>query len=85
MTCIDEWWDNRVEIKDTETDTFKSKKFTYEEIEVGGYNLDLCGYPIKEEKILSPEETISNFQARRAELDENMDAKLKTILDLLGV
>ena len=73
------------EIKDAETDTFKAKKFTYEEVEATGFNLDLCGYPTKEEIILSPEETISNFQARRDELDEKMDAKLKAILDLLGV
>lgn len=85
MNCIDQWWDNRVEIKDTETDTFKAKKFTYDEIESMGFNLDLCGFPTKEEEILSPSETISNFQARRDELDQKMDAKLKIILDLLGV
>lgn len=84
MNCIDEWWNNRVEIKDGDTDTFKARKYTFEEIEKLGFNLDLCGYPTKEEVILSPEETISNFKARRQELDEHMDAKLQTILSLLG-
>ena len=85
MNCIDEWWYNRVEIQDCDTDTFKAKKFTYEEIEAIGFNLDLCGFPTKEEEILSPAETISNFQARRDELDEKMDEKLTAILNLLGV
>lgn len=84
MTCIDEWWSNRVEIKDVDTDTFKSKKFTYKDIELNGFNLDLCGFPTKEEEILSPAETISNFQARRNELDKKMDKKLQDILSLLG-
>ena len=82
---IDEWWNDRKEIKDTDTDTYKSKKFTYEEIKSLDFNLDQCGYPVEEKVILSPEETINNFIARRNELDKEMDNKLAEIKRLLGV
>ena len=82
---IDEWWNDRKEIKDTDTDTYKSKKFTYEEIKSLDFNLDQCGYPVEEKVILSPEETINNFIARRNELDKEMDDKLAEIKRLLGV
>ena len=85
MHCIDEWWDHRIELEDAETESFKAKKFSYEEIEASGFNLDLCGYPTKEEVILSPEETILNFQVQRELLDEKMDEQLARILELLGV
>ncbi len=86
----DEWWDNRVEIKDEKKDdssseTWKAKKYTFDEIANNGYNLDFCGYPTEEKIILSPEETINNFIARRNELDKEMDDKLAEIKRLLGV
>lgn len=86
----DEWWDNRVEIKDEKkddstTETWKAKKYTVDEIASNGYNLDLCGYPTEEKIILSPEDTINNFIARRNELDKEMDDKLAEIKRLLGV
>ena len=78
-----DWWNNRVEIADTDTDTFKAKKFSAEEIIAGDYNLDLCGYPVEEKEILSPEETMHNFVQRREELDRQMDEKLEAIRKLL--
>lgn len=85
-----EWWNNRKEIMDKKiddslTETWKSKKYSATEIEAGGFNLDLCGFPQEEKVILSPEETIKNFIAKRNEFDRKMDAKLQEILDLLGV
>ena len=80
---VEAWWNNRVEIKDENTDSYKSKKFTVEEIVANGYNIDLCGYPTEEKEILSPEETMANFIARREELDREMDAKLAAIKALL--
>ena len=90
FTPVDEWWDNRVEILDEKThedmsDTWKSKKYSVADIEANGYNLDLCGYPVEEKIILSPEDTIKAFIEKREALDAEMDAKLKEILDLLGV
>lgn len=86
----DEWWDNRVEILDEKThedmsDTWKSKKYTIAEIEANGYNIDLCGYPVEEKIILSPEDTIKAFIEKREALDAEMDARLQEILDLLEV
>ena len=86
---IIEWWNNREEIKDTKvdeslTDTWKSKKFTLEEIKKLNYNLDQCGYPIKEEIILSPKETMDNFLSKRETLEKSLDEKLNEILSLIG-
>ena len=66
---VDEWWDNRAEIQDA-NETWKSKKFSAEEILANGCNLDLCGYPTEEKIILSPEDTMRNFINRRNELDK---------------
>ena len=90
FTPCDEWWDNRVEIMDEKphedaTQTFKAKKYTIQDIVDNGYNIDLCGYPVEEKVILSPEETIKQFIAKRDALDKQMDEKLKEIMDLLGV
>ena len=82
---VDEWWNNRIEIKDTDTDTFKSRKYTKAELEENGYNLDLCGYPTAVKEILSPEDTIMNFIEHRKALNEKLDKQLQEILSLMGV
>lgn len=84
-----DWWNNREEIKDIKddeslTDTWKSKKFTVSEIEQLNYNLDQCGFPVKEEVILSPKETMDNFIKRREELEKELDIKLQEIIKLIG-
>ena len=86
----DEWWGNRVEIVDEKphedaTQTYKAKKYTIQDYVDNGYNFDLCGYPVEEKVILSPEDTIKAFIEKRESLDAQMDAKLNKILDLLGV
>ena len=88
--AVVEWWNDRIEIMDEKDDesiseSWKAKSYTAEEIEAGDFNLDLCGFPQEEKVILSPEETIKNFIAKRDELDRKMDAKLQEILELLGV
>ena len=89
MKAIMEWWNNRVLIKDEKddaslTETYKAKKYTKEEIEGLNYNLDQCGYPTKEEIILSPKETMDNFISKREKLERQLDAKLKEIINLIG-
>ena len=84
-----EWWNNRSEIMDEKNDqssreTWKSKRFTIDEIICLKYNLDQCGYPIKEEIILSPRETMDNFVEKREKLEKMLDDKLKEIMDLIG-
>ena len=89
MSAIDDWWDNRTEIKDEKedesmTETWKAKKVSVKEIIDNGYSIDYCGFPNEEKVILSPEETIANFKAKKEKLDNLMDVKLQAILDLLG-
>lgn len=84
LDCAKDWWDNRVEIKDKDSDTWKAKKYTIDEIKKLGYNLDLCGYPTEpEDPILSPEETANNFIKRREELEVQLDEKINKILSLM--
>ena len=86
---VDEWWNNRVEIVDEKahedfSDTYKAKKVTRNELD-DKLKLDYCGFLAEEKIILSPEETINQFIAKREALDEQMDKKLQEIMDLLGV
>lgn len=89
FACVDEWWNDRKEIVDEKDDeamstTYKSKCYAIAEIEANGYNLDLCGFPVEEKIILSPEETMDNYVKRRAELDKMIDDKIAEIKALLG-
>lgn len=89
MKLIADWWNNREEIKDKKDDnaltkTWKSKKYTIEEIKNLNYNLDQCGYPVKEKIILSPKETIDNFIIEREQLESQLDDKLKVIMKIIG-
>jgi type I restriction enzyme M protein len=79
------WWNDRQEIKDTETDTFKAKDYTVQEIVDRFFDLDLCGYPTAEEEVLCPEETIQNFHEKRDALNAKIDKRLAEIEALLGV
>jgi len=79
------WWNYRKEIKDTETDTFKAKSYSVQEIAERNYNLDLCGYPAEEEEVLSPQETIRQFHEKRDTLNARIDEKLAEIEALLGI
>ena len=83
--CVDEWWNNCHEIKDTETDTYKSRKYSYQEIEANGFNLDLCGFPTIVKEVLSPEDTMRNFMEHRTELNKRIDDQLAAILKLMEV
>jgi len=82
--CI-AWWNDRKEIKDTETDTYKAKAYTVQELANRNYDLDLCGYPAEEEEVLSPQETIQQFHEKRDALNAQIDKKLAEIESLLGI
>lgn len=61
--CI-KWWNDRYDIQDEDTDTYKAKVYTLEEIVNRNYDIDLCGYPTVEEEVLSPEETILEYKEK---------------------
>lgn len=81
-SCV-EWWNDRRDIQDADSDTFKAKAFTVDDIVNRGYDLDLCGYPATDEEILSPAETIRDFRERRAALNSKIDLGLEKISALL--
>ena len=78
------WWNDRKQIKDADTDTYKAKDYTVQELAERGYDLDLCGYPTVEEEVLSPEETIRIFHEKRDSLNARIDKRLAEIEALLG-
>ncbi len=78
-----QWWNNRREIADSNTQTFKAQAFTAAQLAEQGYNLDQCGYPKETQEILSPEETIARYKKRRAELDRQIDEQIALIEQLL--
>lgn len=82
---VRDWWQNRVEIKDADTDTYKAKCYSAEDIEAGSFNLDFCGYPHEEEEILPPKELIQQYQEKRASLNADIDRILEKITDILGI
>ena len=72
-----DWWKNREEI---EVEGWpKAKRYTAEEIQEGGYNLDLCGFPHEEEEILDPLDLIQSYQEHRKELNAEIDRVLGEI------
>ena len=82
--CI-KWWNDRYDIQDKDTDTYKAKVYTLEEIVNRNYDIDLCGYPTVEEEVLSPEETILEYKEKRATLNAKIDKRLQEIENILGV
>ena len=79
--CI-AWWNDRKEIM--LEDGPKAQKFSADFLlNEQECNLDLCGYPHEEEEVLSPMETIQNYQEKRASLNAEIDkvlAELETLL-----
>ena len=61
----------------------KAKNYTITEIIDNGYNIDLCGYPHKEEIILEPKELIEQYQEKRASLNAEIDKILEEVSKLL--
>ncbi len=83
MTDVLNWWNNRVEIKDNDKN-WKSKKVSIDEIKNNNYNLAFCGYPLEEQVVLSPKETMENFISKRESLEKELDIKLNELMSLIG-
>lgn len=78
---VENWWNNREEI--IVEDFPKSKKYSVEEIVARNYDIDLCGFPHKEEEILAPQDLIRTYREKRASLDADIDRVLAEIMALL--
>lgn len=76
-----EWWNNRQEL--IVEDFPKAKCYSKKEIEDLHYNLDLCGFPHKEDEILEPKELIRQFREKRESYNAEMEKTLDKILELL--
>ena len=77
------WWNDRKEIM--LDDGPKAQKFTVDYLlNDQGCNIDLCGYPHEEEEVLSPMETIQNYQEKRASLNAEIDHVLAELETLIG-
>ena len=77
------WWTNREEIT---IDEFpKAKKYDANQL-INEFNcdLDLCGYPHKEDEILEPQELIAQFKQKRDSYNAEIENTLAKILELLN-
>lgn len=78
---VEDWWTYREEIIQEEWP--KAKCFTAAQLEGENYNLDQCGYPHEEEKILEPLDLIRQYQEKRVSLNAKIDMVLDRITALL--
>lgn len=79
--CI-AWWNDRKEIE--LEDGPKAKKYSPDYLlNDQGCNIDLCGYPHKEEEVLDPLDTIRNYQEKRTTLNAEIDKVLAELEALL--
>jgi type I restriction enzyme M protein len=67
---VREWWSNRAE-------SDVSQYVPVEDIAVGEYNLDLCGFPHETVEILPPEEFIAEYLHKKAVISARIE-------DILG-
>ena len=76
------WWNDRKEI--ILEDGPKAKCYTRDFLlHDQGCNIDLCGYPHKEEEVLDPLDTIRNYQEKRTTLNAEIDKVLADLEALL--
>jgi type I restriction enzyme M protein len=83
FNLIKDWWKDRKEIKDKETDTFKSKSYSINSIIERNFSLDLCSFPTTEEEVLNPDLTIQNFNQKQSELNVRIQKIIQEIQELL--
>ena len=82
---MQEWWNNRQEIVDTESGDEKSRCFTAQQLMELGLNFDQCKFPKEEEEVLRPEELLKQYHEKRTALDAKIDATLNEIQQMLGI
>ena len=81
---IMDWWNDRHEIVDGESNDEKSRCFTAQQLLDMDCNLDQCKFPKDEEEILPPKELLEDYYKKRAALDHEIDKTLAEIQRILG-
>ena len=76
------WWNDRkpIDLEDGPKAKCYERDFLLKD---QGCNLDLCGFPHEEEEVLSPMETIQNYQEKRTTLNAEIDKVLAELEALL--
>lgn len=77
------WWEDRHEIAEDGFD--KAKCYTAQEVIERGYNLDLCGYPSEEERILPLQDLIKDYKYKRDNISRHIDEILQSIEEKIVV
>lgn len=78
-----QWWNNRIE--DPSEDFPYSKKYTASQlINEFKCNLDICGFPQKEEEVLDPVDLVQKYEEQRLTLNQQIDDVLDEIMKSLG-
>ena len=81
---ICDWWTDRKEIVDTESNDEKSRCYTAQQLLDMDFNFDQCKFPKDEEEILPPAELLAEYYKKRAALDHEIDRTLAEIQRIMG-
>ena len=82
---ITEWWNNRHEIVNEESNDEKSRCFSAKQLLDMDCNFDQCKFPKDEEEILPPAELLADYYKKRKALDHEIDKTLAEIQRILGI
>ena len=52
--------------------TYKAKKYSFAELEAGGFSLDYCGFPKATETVLPPDELLADYYKKKALSEERI-------------
>ena len=82
------WWSDRHEIVDAAEDadapvSFKSKKYSFDELKAANFSLELCGFPHEVETVLPPDELLAEYHAKKAAHDERIEQILGELMEVL--
>jgi type I restriction enzyme M protein len=81
---IRQWWENRTEIVDEESNDEKSRCFSVDELMTSDCDFDRCKFPKDEEEVLPPQELLTEYYKKRKALEHQIDKTLNEIQEILG-
>jgi type I restriction enzyme M protein len=81
---IRQWWENRIEIVDEESNDEKSRCFSVADLMASDCDFDRCKFPKDEEEVLPPQELLTEYYKKRKALEHQIDKTLNEIQEILG-